>query len=259
MKIYLKYLQIILVVVMFMSISISISCKNKNKSNKAILPTEVSFNKQITSLEYDSSNRLVKIIIRNKDQEDVVMKFSYDSQGRVVSDGLSNYEYKDKYILKTNKNDDTIDTLFINKKNQLIKYSFHEKEKGEYAFFLYEYDSKGNIIKSVDVSLFDFNDVKLRTVLTETSTYDDKKGVLSNIDNAYLLIVLSNTTWRKYFNNNISSSKREYEAYEDGKPIKNLSSSGKFLYTYNEEGYPTEAILEGDGELTIDFVYTDAK
>ncbi|WP_272150671.1 hypothetical protein [Tenacibaculum aiptasiae] len=225
-----KKISVLLIMLLLILTSCSDSGENVDTSPKLVIKLEQtqlgSTDTDESNYQYDSNNRMIKIVDRNN--KVVIDNVLYDADGNLTKlnqpGGTSdNYEYTNGKLSKHIRieNNITVTTVEYFYKNNIIiseKTTDNFNSNSNSRVFNYEYN--GNTVKKVDAS----NANNYRVI-----KHDGKKNPFSGIN--YLIKALPFSSLGNVI---------EVKTYSNG----NLSFTTTNTITYDNENYPTKIVTK---------------
>ncbi|MGI6049136.1 MAG: hypothetical protein ACOYEG_14210, partial [Petrimonas sp.] len=178
----------------------SSSYYNPNQELKLMTSTSTEFN-QYKDYEYDNFGKLK------------VIKYYGNANGEMVQSTLITFEYENEHIIKR---------IFTDHKSAVTR------------FETYEYDSKGNVLKEKNYSLFSREEPQLTS--ETTYKYDNK-------NNPYR--VFYQTGQPGLYTNRNNIIEKTYSSFEDIDRGVERKSTIITSYTYNSKGFPVKVDSNG--------------
>lgn len=197
------------------------------------------------TFEYDEKNRL-KQYNTYEDSSFESYDFEYNSNGELTKfivtfstgeEKVYDLNYKDATTIEASYVEDGVDRIDIFKLNENgLVVRHYEDIDGENAWIDFEYDSKGNVLKTID----DDGGYAIYT-------YDDKNGMMKDVTLPQWLTFYI-TGMMKTPNN--FTSLTYYEA--DGTIDYDIQT---LTYTYDDAGYPVSCVYDSEEGLNFGIEY----
>lgn len=208
-----------------------------------------SYDEFITDFQYDTQNRLVKLVEEDKefdegDNYSSKTEYTFEYNGNELAKIIENYSSTFNSGTTTEYTFSIAGgkvTVTSKEGNYTDSYILNINEKGYLLSdedYTYSYDAKGNIIKE----LSGFSQI--------TYEYDDKNGISKNLNvPQWVLAGIVYSMAENFVNNPV---KMKYEVFE----YPDWDDEFTMNYQYNAQGYPTNGTAqssEGSHTLTIQY------